>query len=202
METQQSDLHTTPHYVFFDIGMKHFCFLVCELIKPPLSESVHQTSDLKIVDFQVLALTNYITDTISLLHRLQGLPQAHWYIESQNYKNTRCVKIETVIVTFASLKKISFTKVQPYKKLKILDIDSSSYNKRKSGVVAIGEKIVGKLASSNDLCPQHIMGKIQQLKKKDDFYDCILMAVTELLSDGKIQDLLKSTKNQSAQTVT
>jgi hypothetical protein len=140
-----------PQYVFFDIGMKHFCFLICEC-----TQSEHEPSGLKIVDFQLLALKNYISDTLSLLQRL---PRVRWYIESQNYKNTRCVKIETVIVTFASLKKISFTKVQPYKKLKILDIDSSSYKKRKSGVVAIGEKIVAKLASC-DLCSQHTTEKI------------------------------------------
>jgi hypothetical protein len=98
------------------------------------------------------------------------------FIESQNFRNTTCVRVETVILTYLTIRKIPFKKVHPYRKLKLLGINSPSYSVRKKNIVSFGEETI-----SSCLYNEEIKQKIENLKKKDDFYDCLLMAITELL---------------------
>lgn len=152
--------------IFFDLGVKNFCYLICEIVD----------NELKIIDFSLVNLKNLIHDVILLLNNLtEQYKFQNIFVESQNYHNTKCIKIETVILTYLTLNNLPFKKVIPSKKLKLLNIDSTSYSIRKKGVVNLGEKIL-----SCTPLPKNLNEKLINLKKKDDFYDCFLMAITEL----------------------
>lgn len=152
-------------HIFLDIGTKNFCFLKCNIIE----------DNLRVIDFDLIELkTPIVTSIISVL---DALGPSNFYIELQNRRNIQCIKIETMIETYLTLKNLPFKKVHPNKKLKILNLCSTSYYTRKKSVVSAGRKMIKKAIIS-----QTLSEKIEGLKKKDDFYDCYLMAITELLS--------------------
>lgn len=154
-------------FVFFDIGIKNFCYLICKL----------HNEKLEIIDFEIVSLTQpLIASTIFLLDKITSLPDIEkYFIELQNYRNVKCIKIETAIETYLRINRLYFAKVHPFKKLKSLGIFSSSYFIRKKRVVEHGEKFLTHVVLS-----QKVSSKLSELKKKDDFFDCFLMAITEI----------------------
>jgi Poxvirus A22 protein. len=156
--------------LFCDVGIKNFCFLICEL-----------KDKLTLVTFDLIELASplkirEIIDLLDLIYKNYQIET--FYIESQNFKNTKCIRVETAIITYLNLYNYKFKRVQPKKKLTKLSIDSTSYTSRKKGVVNIGEKM---LYQDNIVVSEELNTKISALRKKDDFYDCFLMAITELL---------------------
>jgi Poxvirus A22 protein. len=154
-------------FVFFDIGVKNFCYFRCKVTDKKL----------ELINFEVVKLQNPLTESvIKLLDDLKE--NEFFFVEIQNYRNTKCIKIETIIITYLIIHALPHKRVSPFRKIKLLQLDSSSYTKRKNAIISYGEKIVNNVIKSNA-----IKQKIENLKKKDDFYDCLLMAITEL-SDG------------------
>ena len=153
--------------LFCDIGIKHFCYLICNQQK-------------KIFDFETLAFSrNTTTSVIDLFEKIREIYQLeNVFIESQIFKNASCLKIETIISTYLTLKNIPFKMVQSSKKYRVLEMDSEKkkiYRERKKFVVEKGEELLKKTEVEKT-----VVDKIQQLKKKDDFYDCVLMMFTEI----------------------
>lgn len=152
-------------YLFFDIGVKNFCYFLCKITDEKL----------EIIDFQIIDLKN---DTIkSVINLLDNLPRPEkYFVEIQNYRNTKCIKIETVIITYLSINKLKFKKVHSFRKIKMLKLNSSSYHIRKKSVIELGERLL-----PSSLMSDSLKEKVNGLSKRDDFFDCFLMALTELL---------------------
>lgn len=158
-------MNTVKLFLFCDIGVKNFCYLICDQQK-------------KILDFETEV--NFEKDTInSVIDYMEKICDAYplrcVFIESQIFKNVKCLRIETVISTYLTLKNVSFKLVQSSRKYNLLGFASQNYRKRKKFVVEKGEEMLKTMQVSEQL-----KEKIDSLKKKDDFYDCVLMMCTEL----------------------
>lgn len=154
----------TNKCTFIDIGIKNFCYLTVEVNDNVLS----------LCSFEKLQVNN-ISEVVSLMDNLVEESEK-FYIESQNYKNTKCVRLESAIITYCIVHKLAYTGIKAKKKIKMLNIDTSNYYRRKKGVVSKGEELLKRCTVSEELLTQ-----ISELSKKDDFYDCFLMAFTELV---------------------
>ena len=151
-------------FCFIDIGTKNFCYIIC----------TKEKEQLYIYDFDVIKISkNTIDSTISFLYSMKNIDS--YYIEKQVSKNTKCKIIETVIITYCKLKNINFNSVNAKGKNKLLKDGSQNYYFRKKDIVKTGEKYLESIIKSDN-----IKKKITELTKKDDFYDCLLMALTEL----------------------
>lgn len=156
-------------YVYCDVGVKNFCYLVVKK---------HSNILLEFIEFDIkeFSVKDVISDVLDMLEDLMERYEIIKFgIELQNFRNTRCVKIETVIATYLTLKNIHFNRIQAQTKLRRLNITTSSYSKRKKEAILKGEELIKQHEYSK------IIDKISTLKKKDDLYDCILMAIVDLL---------------------
>jgi hypothetical protein len=142
-----------------DIGTKNFCYILCK--------------DKVLIDFEIVQFDKkkLIEQVINMMTMLDI---DKCFVENQVFSNTVCIKIQTIIETYCHMNKIYCKKVSPTKKFNVLNIDHSSYDIRKKNSVKYGTEYINKMNLDQDL-----LEKINRLKKKDDFYDCILMMITE-----------------------
>jgi uncharacterized membrane protein len=151
-------------FIFFDIGVSNFCYLICELTDKKI----------KVIDFDIVRFgKNIVGEVISFL---DDTPRPEkFFIEVQYHKNSKCTKIETVILTYLTINNLRYKKVHPFHKIKVLNLDSSSYSVRKKSVIEHG-----KIKLKETIISDQLLDKLDELKKQDDFFDCLLMAWTEL----------------------
>jgi len=144
--------------VYVDIGLKNFCYII--------------HNNLEIIDFNIITLKDSMLSIVKTLNDFVKSLNVHWYIESQIKRNTRCVKIQTILQTIILLNNQKYEMIQPKMKYKIFSTTGMKYYQRKKWVIEEGTKYLNKLKIS-----QEILTKINLLIKKDDFFDCIMMIV-------------------------
>jgi hypothetical protein len=157
-------------FIFCDVGIKNFCYII---VDKAANNSTIDFLDFEIKEFNIKNLIRDVLDLIEELYEKYIIQ--HFYIELQSFHNARCSKIETVLATYLTEHGLSFSRVRAQDKLKKHDITTKNYVMRKKEAIRIGEIELQKHSYG---C---ITEKINSLKKKDDFYDCVLMAVTELI---------------------
>lgn len=141
-----------------DIGIKNFCFIVFvgyELVHFGLN---------KIVDLNELIL---------LLSTLSGEFQfTKIWCERQFSRNVKCMMYMAAIQTFAQIKSIPCTIINPITKFHVLNDETTKHTSRarKQRSVHLGKKILLRYNLDSKL-----LGLLASLHKKDDFYDCLLM---------------------------
>lgn len=149
--------------IFCDIGIKNFCYMSCEF-----------NEKITIKNFEIL---QFVSTGLKLIKELNNFIEKFenvncFYIESQIYFNTKCVRIESILQSLLFSKGIKFEKINAKRKLILFNIGTKSYSKRKRSCIKLGEELI-KLTINE--CEE----KIKTLTKKDDFYDCVLMAITK-----------------------
>lgn len=142
--------------IFIDIGIKNFCWLKYDC------ENNH------VISFDIIEVKS-ISDITKLLDTFD-IPIN---IELQISKNIKCKRYEYHIESYCEIKNILFKKINPKNKFKLLnEICPKQYRKRKNKIIEIGNKLISeKKITCPDIC----------FKKKDDIFDCILMAFTKNL---------------------
>jgi hypothetical protein len=161
--------------VYIDVGIKNFFYVVVQ---------GKQIMDFNVIKFKstdaeklMKELSKFIehvcVEHVCVKHICAG---GCWYIESQLTFNSKCTKIETILKTLLFAKGLKFKTVRPATKYKVLDPEMSnkSYTIRKKWVVTKGTELLSQFEISAAL-----RERFDGLDKKDDFCDCILMAVTE-----------------------
>ncbi len=142
-----------------DVGTKNFCYILGEK---------KELYNFEIVQFNKKKI---LQEVFNLLERLKF---DECLIENQVYNNTTCIKIQTIIEAYCFINKIKCKKVSPKKKFTVLNLEHDTYRKRKQNSIKYGEEIIKTMTISDEL-----REKISNLKKKDDFYDCLLMMLTD-----------------------
>jgi len=142
--------------IFIDIGIKNFCWLK------------YNYTDNSIKSFDIIEIKS-ISDITKLLDTFNNPIN----IELQISKNTKCKRYEYHIESYCEIKKISYNKINPKNKFKLInEICPKQYYKRKKRIIEIGNNLI---AENKIKCPEI------PFKKKDDIFDCILMAYTKYL---------------------
>lgn len=162
---------SVKYYMICDVGTKNFCYLIVSVDDA--------TKILTFVAFEIVVFNTkaLVADVVATMERVcDTYPLTRVYIELQVWKNNMCSKIETIQSTFLYLRQIQYKKVTAQSKLKLFNITTSTYSVRKAEAVRIGKELL--LAHT---CTNEVIVRLESLKKKDDFYDCVLMAVTELI---------------------
>jgi len=142
--------------IFIDIGTKNFCWLKYNCIE-------NSVEIFDIIEIKSISDLTKLLDTFDVPIN----------IELQISKNTKCKRFEYHIESYCEIKNISFIKINPKNKFKLMnELCPKQYYKRKKKIIEIGNKLI----SENKIkCPEIIF------KKKDDIFDCILMAFTKYL---------------------
>lgn len=150
-----------------DTGINHFCFIVFE--------------NNNIVEFNVL----HIKDKNALYSLLQRLSTDYYFdkviIERAYAKNTKGLVYVAVIDTFFKCfadhnkRMIDIRAVHAGDKFKRLNVDikDTSTRERKRKSIEIGRNVI--FNEKKFILSDAANDRYQQLKKYDDFYDCILM---------------------------
>lgn len=152
-----------------DVGTKNFCYILFDNEKYAGRLPCHPVIDFEIVEFDKKNLVS------SVVEKMKALPFHECLIESQIFGNAACVKIQTIIETYCVINDIECTSVPAVRKFKILSIPKpTKYSDRKKIVIEYGSNVIEKYATPV------IRDRVDKLQKKDDFYDCLLMAISEL----------------------
>ena len=142
--------------IFIDIGIKNFCWLK------------YDYKENRVDSFDIIEIKS-ISDITKLLDTFNNPIN----IELQISKNNKCKRYEYHIESYCEIKKISFKKINPNNKFKTMnEICPKKYYQRKNKIIEMGNKLI----SENKIkCPEILF------TKKDDIFDCILMAFTKYM---------------------
>lgn len=146
-----------------DVGTVNFCYLLFD----------EQTQ--MVIDFELTQLDKkrLVASTLELLARIATFDGC--IIERQVATNQTCVKVQTAIECFCHHNGIRYTVVPAARKFAQLGVERPpKYQDRKRASVDYGSRVLPSVASPE------IIARVALLKKKDDFFDCLLMALGEL----------------------
>lgn len=160
------------NYIFLDIGIKNFCYLVCNI-----DSNIITLNNTGIIEIKNTNKNKLIKEVIQIIKDLL-IPDLYFCIESQPFQNPKCQKIEYIILTYCESMGYNYKSINPKDKYKILNIKYSNYYDRKKKVVIYGEKILNEKKYKNYNIQNNIEHKISNFSKLDDFYDCFLMCIT------------------------
>jgi len=146
------------YQVFIDPGIVNCCFLLYD----NENSTVH--------DFFIKSVKD-VSICYDILEKLLPVIKSI-HVEKQVSKNTKCLKIEAAINTFCLCNKLIFELINARLKTVLLNIPkSTSYYNRKKKIVEFGTILL-----DNKTILYDNREKINNLEKKDDFFDCLLMA--------------------------
>lgn len=131
----------------------------------------------KIENYELSQINN-VKECCNILIKIKSLNANKIFIERQLSKNLKCYKYQTVIETFCILNNILYDFINPknkFKKMKVNIEDIKKYKKRKDKSIELGYKLIKENLIYIDV------DKVNKLPKKDDLFDCILMAYTNNL---------------------
>ncbi len=156
-----------------DTGINHFCFVVFK--------------ENTIIEFDVLK----IKDRHALYTLLKNLTHTYHFntviVERAYRRNIKGLMYVTVIdIFFRFMKEYQELNIEcifehPSEKFKRLNVDikNTSTRERKKKAIDIGKKIV--FTEKKVVFSEQSNNKYQELKKFDDFYDCVLMYYTKFI---------------------
>lgn len=165
-------------HIICDVGTKHFCYLLFD------------EQEGRVRDFAVAQLDDrrgVVAAVFDLLdaHRFDGA-----IVEQQVRANSVCVRIQTAIECYCYAKRIPYRSVPAARKFAQLSIvKPKAYSARKRASVKYGSSVLAELADGETT------RRVEALNKKDDFYDCLLMAIGELCPLEKIKHLTEMFEN-------
>ncbi len=151
--------------VICDVGVKNFCYVVFD------------KSTNTMIDFDVCSFRkkNFIQDLLALWLVIKDrFSPTTIYMEQQLLTNILCQKMETATLAFAVLNSIEFRRVPAKQKFTRLQIPYTDYTDRKKKSIKVGKEMF----ESQVVASQAIRDRVSALVKQDDFFDCVLMALT------------------------
>ncbi len=142
--------------LFVDIGSKNFCYLCVD--------------NEKILDWNLIS----IKSLEELVEILDSINFDFLFLEKQMSINSVCIKFQTACETYCILKEKKYRLVSPKHKFDFFKVHFKNYYERKQWVISKGKEILFKKYPNSIF-----VDKVLQSKKKDDFFDCLLMSITE-----------------------